>query len=106
MRFRHKYMILGSFLVTLLWVLTDPSLGMIKELPIGASTLATLMILLKSVLYVGMLHISRLALFDYLNMSTVFSKAMTSAEGAGMVTIAISISMLAISIAMFAATSS
>lgn len=106
LRFRHKYMILGSILVTLLWVITDPSIGIITALPFGASTIATILVLLKVVLYVGMLHISRLALFDYINMSDVFRKAVTNAQGAGLAAIAISIAMLAISITMFAATNS
>lgn len=106
LRFRHKYMILGSVLVTLLWVITDPSIGIITALPFGGSTIATLLILLKVVLYVGMLHISRLALFDYINLSDVFGKAVSTPQGAGLVAIAISIAMLSISITMFAATSS
>jgi hypothetical protein len=97
---------LGSLFVVLTWVLTDPDAGIISALPIGASAVATLIILLKSVLYVGMLHISRIALFDYLSLSEYFTKALRSPEGAGVALMAVSIAMLAISIVMYAATSS
>ena len=106
MRFRHVYMGLGSLFVILAWVLTDPDIGYIDELPVGSSTIATLIILLKSILYVGVLHVSRKALFDYLDLGTVIQKAMTTSTGSGYVAIAIGLAMIAISITMLAATSS
>lgn len=105
-RFRHLYMGLGSLFVVLTWIITDPDAGIISQLPIGASTVATLIILLKSVLYVGMLHISRRALFDYLNLSEYFDMAKRTSQGAGLAMIAISVVMLAISVVMYAATTS
>lgn len=104
MRFRHIYIGLGSLFVILIWLLTDPDTGLITSLPIGASTVATLVILLKSVLYVGVLHLSRKALCDYLNMEKIFTRAAQSAEGAGLVAISVSLLMIAIAIVMFAAT--
>ncbi|MCK9516974.1 MAG: hypothetical protein M0Q87_13195 [Ottowia sp.] len=105
MRFRHIYMGVGSLLVILIWLLTDPDMGIISNMGFGASTVATLVILLKSVLYVAVLHLSRKALSDYLDMETVFKKAMETSEGAGRATMAVSIMMLAIAVVMFAATS-
>jgi len=97
-------MAIGGILVTLLWLLTDPDTGIIENLPIGASTIATLIILLKTVLYVALLHLSRRALIDYIDFKIYFLKALESPEGAGYATIAISIIMVAISITMLAAT--
>ncbi len=105
-RFRHVYMGLGSLFVVLAWLLTDPDMGIVTALPIGASTIATVIILLKSVLYVGMLHISRIALFDYLNLSEFFNQAKTTSEGSANALIAVAIAMLSIAVVMYAATTS
>lgn len=106
MRFRYIYMGLGSFLTILLWLLTDPDSGFIENLPFGASTVATIAILLKSVWYVAFLHLSRRALLDYLDLKSYFDKAMQTSEGAGRALVAVAIMMVAISVVMFAATSS
>jgi len=102
MRFRHFYMGIGGLLVTLLWFLSDPDIGIVQNLTIGASTLSTLLILLKTILYIGMLHISRRALLDYIDLKVYFIRALESSEGAGLATIAISIIMLAISVVIIA----
>jgi len=104
MRFRNIYMILGSLLVLSLWLVTDPDIGLIQSLPFGVGMVATLIVLLKSVLYVTILHISRRALLDYLDLQKLFEKAMERSEGAGSATIAVAIIILAISITIFAAT--
>ncbi len=105
-RFRHVYMTLGSILTILLWLLSDPDAGLIENLPFGASTVATLVILLKSIFYVALLHLSRRALIDYINLSDYFTKALQTSEGAGRALVAVSVMCVAISIVMFAATSS
>jgi hypothetical protein len=96
-------MIAGSFLVLAIWLLTDPDLGILNQMSFGASTLATIVLTLKVVLYVAILHISRKALFDYIDMERVFQKAITTANGSGYVAIAVSIICLAISILIYAA---
>lgn len=106
MRFRHVYMGLGSFLTLLLWLLSDPDTGFIENLPFGASTVATIVILLKSVFYVALLHLSRRALLDYIDLNTYFQKALQTSEGAGRALMAVAIIMVSISIVMFAAVNS
>lgn len=106
MRFRYVYMGIGSFLTILLWLLTDPDSGLIENLPFGASTVATIAILLKTVWYIAMLHLSRRALFDYLDLKQYFDKALQTSEGAGRALTAVAIAMLAIAVTIYAATSS
>ena len=106
MRFRDVYMILGTILTLAAWTLTDPESGLVQQLPIGASTVATIIILLKSILYVGVLHLSRRALFDYLNLAEYFENAKREPVAAGLALNAIAIAMVAISIVMYAATTS
>ncbi len=102
MRFRHTFITLGGLLVTLCWFLTDPDVGIVQSLTVGASTIATILILLKTVLYVGMLHISRRALIDYIDLKVYFIKALESSTGAGLATIAIAMIMLSISLVILA----
>lgn len=103
MRFRHYYMGVGSLLVLAIWMLTDPDLGILGKLPFGASTLATFIVTLKVVVYVAILHLSRKALFDYIDMERVFKKAITTADGSGKIAIAMSVVCLAISVLIYAA---
>ena len=105
-RFRHVFIYLGGLLTIMSWVLTDPEIGVVQALPIGASTVATLLILLKSTLYVGMLHLSRKALFDYINLGEYFDIAKREPVAAGLALCSISIASVAIAIVMYAATSS
>jgi|JFJP01.1.fsa_nt_gi hypothetical protein len=104
MRFRHIYTILGTFLVTLAWILTDPDLGLITGMTFGVSTVATFMILAKAMLYVSLLHLSRKALFDYLDISEYFIKAKENPQSAAIALIAVSIFTLAIAVVIYAGT--
>ncbi len=105
LRFRYTYMVIGSIAVILLYLLSDPDAGIIQHLGIGASTVATLLFLVKGVLYVTLLHISRKALHDYpeADFRTVITKAVQTSEGAGRVAIALSISTLAAAIVIIGA---
>ncbi len=98
-------MTLGSILTILLWLLSDPDSGLIQNLPFGASTVATLLILMKTIFYVAMLHLSRRALIDYIDLNTYFVKALQTSEGAGRALVAVGIIMLSISVVMMAAVS-
>lgn len=106
LRFRNIFVMAGSFLVLLLWILTDPSLGLIENMEYGASTLAMLTILLKSVLYVGVLHYSRKALIDYLDFRIYLEKAGNTSTGAGLALVSVGLIMISISLVIYAATSS
>jgi len=105
MRFRHIYMGVGSALVIFIWLLTDPDLGLIDSMTFGAGTFATLVILLKSIVYVAVLHLSRKALMDYLDLETAMKKAMQTSEGAGKVVQGVGLMMIAIAIVILAAVS-
>lgn len=104
MRYRHTYMYAGSLFVIFIWFLSDPDVGIIQNLPLGASTVATVLILLKSFLYVTVLHMSRKALIDYIDLEEYFKKAKQSAEGAGLAIVGVGLITIGLSIAMFAAT--
>lgn len=104
LRFRHVYVFFGSLMVVLLSLLSDPDTGVISSLPFGAGTLVTFLILLKSVLYVALLHFSRKALIDYLDLETVFEKATQTPDGAGKAAIAVALFSVSIAIVIYAAT--
>lgn len=103
LRFRTTYTILGSFFVILLWLVTDPDLGLITSLEFGAGTIATLVVLAKSLLYVTLLHYSRRALFDYIDLSEYFENAKKDGDS-GEALIALAIFTLAIAVVIYAST--
>jgi len=103
MRFRYVFMILGSVVVLLSYLLTDPNAGLLTDLPVGADTIVLLLSLAKVTWFVATLHGARRALTDYIDFQTVFNKAMESSEGAGRAMMAVSIIMVAIAIVILAA---
>lgn len=105
MRFRDIFLVLGSVLTLALLLLSDPDSQLVTSLPFGAGTLTILIVLVSSVLYIGLLHLARKALYDYLDLRDYFLKALHTSEGAGLALVAVSIAMVAIAIVVLAATS-
>lgn len=105
MRFRHIFLGIGGLLTVVVLLISDPDFLFIQNLPFGSGTASTLIILVTSILYIGLLHISRKGLFDYIDLEVFFKKALESSEGAGKALIAVAIAMVAIAIVIFAATS-
>ena len=105
MRFRTIYMGIGSLLTVLVLLLSDPDNHFISNLPVGGGTLTILIVLMSSILYVGLLHLSRRALMDYVDLSRFFTKALQSPEGSGLAIIGVGLIMVSISIVILAATS-
>ena len=105
MRFRTVYLGLGSILIGIILFLSDPDSGFITSLPFGAGTLTILIVLVSSILYVALLHLSRRALMDYVDLSRFFTKALQSPEGSGLAIIGVGLIMVSISIVILAATS-
>jgi len=103
MRFRNVFLGIGSALVVTVLLLSDPDSGFVKNLPFGAGTLSFLIILVSSILYIGLLHLGRKGLFDYLDLEEYFKKAKLSPEGAGYALIAVSIFSLSIAVVILAA---
>ena len=104
MRFRNIFIGIGSLLVIILLLLSDPDGGLVQNLPFGAGTLSTIIILVISILYVGLLHYSRKALLDYLDLKELFNKAKLTPEGSGLAIIGIGLIMVSVSIVILAAT--
>lgn len=104
MRFRNIFIGIGSLLVIILLLLSDPDGGLVQNLPFGAGTLSTIIILVVSILYVGLLHYSRKALLDYLDLEEFFNKAKLTPEGSGLAIIGIGLIMVSVSIVILAAT--
>lgn len=102
-RFRYVYMVLGCIFVTLLLLVSDPDAQIIQNMPIGASTAATFILLFKTVLYAAILHVTRKGLFDYIDLQSVVENAMRTPEGAGRVFQGVGLFSVAIAILIFAA---
>lgn len=104
MRFRHVFMGIGSILTVAVLLLSDPDGGLVQNLPYGSGTVSLLITLLISILYVGVLHLARKGLFDYLDLSVFFKKALESSQGSGLALIAVGLAMVSISVVILAAT--
>ena len=104
MRFRHIFIGLGSLLTVLVLLMSDPDVSFVQNLPFGSGTLSLLIILLTSILYVGILHLSRKALIDYIDLEAFFKQALKTPEGAGSAVIGIGLIMISIAIVIHAAT--
>lgn len=102
LRFRNIYMVFFSIVVLLAAFFSDPDNGFIQNMPMGAGFLATLLVLTKAVIYVTLLHISRKALFDYIDLEEFFNQAKTSPTGSGLALVAVTIAMVSISILIYA----
>ena len=104
MRFRHIFMGIGSVLVLLVLLLSDPDSGLIKNMSFGAGTLTLIITLTISVLYIGTLHLGRKGLIDYIDLEQYFKKAILSPEGAGLAIIGVGLIMISIALVILAAT--
>ena len=104
MKFRNVFLGIGSILTILVLFLSDPDGGLVQNLPFGSGTVSLLIMLVISILYIGLLHLARKALFDYLNLEAYFKKALLTPEGSGMALIAVAIAMVAIAVVILAAT--
>lgn len=100
--FRRIYMLFGSILALILGFLIDPDSTFVQNLPMGASTIVMLAAILKAVLFVAFLHLSRKGLYDYIVMGEVYRKAMESPVGAGLFAISIALAMIAIALCVIA----
>ena len=98
MRFRYVYMVLFTLLAFSLMFLTDPDNGIIQNLAYGAGFVATIVLLTKVVVYVSMLHISRKARFDYVDLQKYFTKTVESPLSASIALIAAAIFTLCITL--------
>jgi len=103
MKGRFVFMSIAVLLVMLVMVLTDPSLGLIKNTPVPG-LISNLVILLSSVIFIVLLHFSTKGLFDYIDMAEQVKNASRTPEGAGMVLIARGLGMIAIALVILAAT--
>lgn len=105
MRFRDAYVVLGSVLTVLLLVLTDPDLGLVQNLGIGAGTINSLVFLFKGILGCSLLYITRKAMQDYpeADFQSLGAKANTTAEGAANYAIATAIMTLAYAVVIVGA---
>lgn len=101
-RFRYLYMGFSSVLVLLLLFVTDPDSKLVTALPIAAGFVATIVLLVSAVLYVTMLHLSRRGMFDYVDLSVFFTKALSTPTGAGLALVSIGLSNIAIAVVILA----
>jgi len=102
MRQRKAYVFFGILGTILLWLITDPDLGLISELPFGAGFIATIVLMSKGIMCALLLHITRKAIFDHgvTDFEKLGRKAVETPEGAGLFAIALAIMTMAFATAI------
>lgn len=103
MRFRHLYMVFFSVVIIIAMFLADPDNGLIQDLPFGAGTIAMLLMTVRAVIYITLLHVSRRALVDYIDLEVYFEEAKKGNVAAGLSIVGVAIMMIAIAILIAAA---
>jgi len=100
LRKRSFFIWVGLLLTTVLWLSTDPDLGLYQDLPFGSSFVSLITIIVSTVPWLVLLHIARKALFDYkeADIRRTALIALKSPTGAGLVVVGIAIGILAIAI--------
>lgn len=104
MRARSLYVVLGSFLVIGFWLLTDPDLHMVQNLPFGAGAVAMILYSLKGIVLASLLHITRKTLLDYpeSNFQNLGSQAQREPVAAAIYAVATAIMTLAFAVVLAA----
>lgn len=103
MRFRNIFLGVGSLFVFFLVFFSDPSVGLIGQLPFGSSTLGLFINIVISLFYIGLLHFARKALMDYIDLEVFFKKAYESSQGAALALIGVGLMMVSIALVVIAA---
>lgn len=100
LRFRRLYVVLGTFLVFFLWLITDPDVGLIQHLSFGAGLLAMLVFMSKGLLASVLLYVTRKAMFDYkeADLQNLGVEAKKDPQAAALYSISIAIQTLAFAV--------
>lgn len=93
MRYRNIFIIFSLLLVTIGLLLTDPRLGLIEQLQIGAPIISMILITGSTIYYLVFAYFVRHAFHDYPegDIEALGKKASLSPEGAGLYAIALAI---------------
>jgi hypothetical protein len=102
-RFRFTYIWVFGILSMLAAALADPDQGFIRQLPFGASTIATLIILTKGIVYCGLLHFSRKGLMDYFDMEEAWNRSKNNPLAAAVYTLGVGLYTVAMALVIQAA---
>ena len=102
-RFRDKFILVGFIITLLAFIVSDPDLGIITELPAGALLISITLVLAKCFPFILMLHLSRKALLDYISFDDLYYKAKQEPCGAGLMAIAVGLVFVSIAVVIHAA---
>ena len=97
MRYRFVFMAVTLTLGLFLLLVTTPGLNII-QLEVGADTLSKLMRIFFGLTGVGIFHICRKALFDYIDVSALIAQAIKEPIGAGLVFLGFGVWMLGVAV--------
>lgn len=99
-RRRFQFVFVLTALVFGALLLVDPDSQIIENLGWGATTIATVLLVLKSVLGLVLLHATRKALFDYIDMGDIYEKCMKDPNSIGAALFSITVGLFVIAFAL------
>lgn len=92
----------GSIIVILAMLLTDPDGGLIQNLPFGSSTATFLIYLSTCFIGIALLYLCERVMFSYVIYQDVYNRALKTENGPGMIMIAISLQSIAFALVFIA----
>lgn len=100
MKIRRRYTVFftGVIISLFAWILTDPDIGIVDNLPFGAEAIRLVLAYGIGIIGIGILHILRKAIFDYVDFKTAWFIALKSPAGAGLALVALGLSFIAIAL--------
>lgn len=103
LRFRNIYLIGFSVITLALLFLTSPDVHILDGLEYGGGFVATLVLLMRAVVYVAILHFSRKALFDYIDLEYIYDRCKENPIALGLFAVMIGLAMISIAALIVAA---
>lgn len=93
---------IGTIIVVLSMLITDPDAKLIQNLPFGSSTVTFFVYLGTTVLGVGILYLCEKALFFYVNYYELYKSARSTPQSSAQMAMAISLQLIAVAIVIHA----
>lgn len=79
-RKRDRYTVWLTILTLAIMLVVDPDSHLIQDLPFGAQAIATFVTMLRPIIAITLLHITRKMMFDYIDLGDIYTMIMTARD--------------------------
>ena len=84
-------MMTGLMIMVVSWILTDPDLGLINDLPFGSNLVTVFTYASRAMILIALLHYCRKAVSDYFDMETAWRSVKDNPMAVAIYTLAIAV---------------